>query len=958
MEMFSKISSKFGQYNNSLIHDDLRTDKRKKALFLVSFYLIVFSTFLTIISQLPAIATRQITQVFQVGWIIVFIPLLMLDCKRVLKLLFFIVCLLFPFFVYCGLAILFGIKSFVYSGSMHIFMCCYLFIIFGTFSKYKNDKTTRLICFSFIIATIIYASVVFLTKLKGYDLSNEIYAFGSKNSAGPIFMSAAILSFFVFDKRNWQSILIKWAVFSFFVVIIALSKNRSVLIIIPIIAFIFLFYDVKNITISLIVLFAFCGGLIMLFAVPQLRETIINNIFLNHKTDLDSIFSGRLSQIIVHMQNIKPVLGTGNSYFDCMVLSFLCTFGSIGFISLLPFLIFPFVIIFTYTKKVKFTTIKPIIAALSVLFITSSLLEGYGFIGPGAKVFIFWFFVGNYSYDVFLFSKKKKIICNYDKISLKITRIPSKGLIYSLQLLFLSISTIALSIVAVSASIGGTVLDKLPETNEIADYVEVKNAEIISPIHSMCVGQKITYSVRFDPVDAEETITYWSTGWIQEPIISVNAYTGEVSANNIGTALLLMNRIRDRNGIYIRFPVVTLDNYTFDKAHISTKEFCHSFSNTSDEEISLKIGCTKKIYYDNYYIPNESLISFVSSDETVAKVENGLIKAKGTGKCVISALIKGKENCSSVNKITVNVSDGSFIPVTSLNMNYEKEIYQYNEYNISPIFNSDASDKNFSVEITGINYKLSNNRLTFFSPGTANIKVSSDSNPSVFDEKTIQVLKNSPDHFECQTNRMLIGETKNASDLGLYLVFKNSYKKIVTDDDLNFDASDFTNRAWTEKNGLIKNRTTIKGIKKGIISLTFTSKIDKEITNTFNITVSKYTQSEYDTLTKNIGSASISVIYIFALLFSFFVPAKRKWILPSILLGFTSIYVLINLLLYGFSTFTIIISSIIIGICFLTILLRLILKEKIPLKFLENPLELSTKSIFEQTQQRFFQIEI
>ena len=927
--------------HSSVLPTDLINDRRKTVLFYVSFYFVLLSVFFTILSQLPFFTVRGITKVLQVGWVFTIVPLIMLDYKRFIKIGLVAVLFALPFIVYCFVSIFFKIQSIQYGGTKCIFLCLYLFVVFSVFSKYKNKVSTKLICFSYLVATIIYAISVFFIYLIGYDLSNQIYAFGDKNSAGPIFMSAAIISFYLFDKKNLFSNIVKWSIFSFFVIIIALSKTRTVLITIPIIFFYFLFKNIKNTRISLIAFCVFVLAIILVFAIPILRETIIVNIFLNGKTDLDSITSGRISQIIENMHMFKPFLGTGDSYFDCMILSFLCTYGVFGFVSMLPLMILPFYILFHFRNKCSNKSLREILLALCIVFITSSILEGFGFFGTGAKVFILWFFAGNYLTDVEIDFKDTRLFNKTNLIRHRIETLPKPLILFLINTVLLVVSFVAMSAKSITLDVGYTIVDKLPSSNIVAKYVEVEDIQIDPPVQSMCVGQKITYGVKSTPINAEDVSVKWSPGWIQNPCISVDEYTGEVTAERTGNALLHINRFRvGPNGVYIQYPVVSVEDYVFDKLYISTKEFKKSFDYTQNENITIKQGCTFKIFFDNFYLPNQSLIEFQTTDTSIAVVENNnLIRAKNPGEVIINAIVHGKEETTSLNNITVNVESDSFVPTTNISLDNTDSIYQYQPFRLIANFNEGASDKHFSYRITDLEFDADNGCITFLNNGKGIIEIFSDNDQSINAIYNIEVLPNAPSHFECAVNRLLIGETKNATELGLSLVFANGYKKIINESDILFDAFDFTNRAWSNQNGLVKNRTTVMAVKKGMIVLDYVCKLDNTITGTFKIVCSAYTQEEYENLSAGLGILAIDIVLLIAISFSIFVPFKNNYALIAILFGICTLYLVILLLLYK-ATIYFIVSGVIISLSFIIIsILRLVLKEKFPLPFLEDPLD-------------------
>lgn len=942
--MLQKLKSVLLKTHENCLPDFIVNNKRKRVIFYVAFYTLVATIFLTVFGQLPAFASNGITQLFQIGWIIALVPLLMLDYKRVLHSLTIVIILIVPFILYCLLALAFNIKSISYGGTTSILLALYIFAIGSSFGKYKNKQNLWVLLFSFLSAAFVYAFVVFFTKLMGNDLSNQIYAFGDKNSAGPIFMTAAIIGFYLFPKRKPSHIIIRWLIFIFFVVIVALSKNRAVLVAIPIILFPLLYFEIQNNKFSILLFLTIGIFVLLIFTIPSLYQNIIVNIFFNNKKTVDEIFSGRLTQIVVAFQNFKPFLGNGGNYFDCMPLSFLCSYGIIGFICLIPVMVFPFLVSKQFRKVTPEQNINKTLILLSILYICGSLFEGFGFFGPGAKVFVFWFIIGNCFFEAEKSFDNKKIYQVFTKSTKIVLKIPKATLAAVLSVI-LFVAPIVLSISSgIVTSIGADMLDKLPSSNRIASYVEVKDVQIDSPIDSMCIGQKITFCKFVNPIDAYDPTVRWSTGWIQNPIIDVNGYTGQVTAVKTGTALLNMDRFRiGPNGVYIQFPVKEYEKYNFDKLYISTNKFNKSFSNSGNESIEILNGCTQQLFYDDYYLPKGDDFEFVSSDESVAIIENNILRAVSPGTCEIRGVIHNSFNNESLNKITVRVEENSFVDVTSLDVDIIRSCYQYEPYKIEPIFNEDATDKNITLLIDGLDYNVTNKGIEFSQNGTAHIVVKSQNNPSFSKEFDLEVLENHPVSFECETNRMKIGEKKNAEQLGLHLCFSNGYKKVVTEDDIVFDPFDFTNRAWSDQNGLIENRTTVYAVKRGSINISYVSKIDNDVTDSFTIVTSVYSLKEYEYLSAGIGLVLIDIVVLISLAFSFFVDFKQKWIAYVGIGGFASLFLLIIIIKNGLNPF--VITSVVLTLIGLaaTLSLRFIYKKHIPLLFFEDPIEYEFK---------------
>ena len=937
--MLGNLKYYFSSLHQSFLPNSLVEDKRKRIIFYISFYLIAFSVFLTIIGQIPFFADRRLTSLFQITWVFSFVPIAMLDYKRVIKQFLLLFIFLFPFLFYCLIALIFGIESISFSGTRVILLSSYIFFLFSVFGKYKTSSGFKLILFSYLLGATFYALSVFFGILIDQDLTSSIYAFGSKNSAGPIFMSAAIVAFYLFKKNAPLQILVRWLFIAGFITVIALSKNRAVLITVAIILFFMFYVDVKRVWLFFLVLGVTIAAIIIIFSVPYLYNTIVVNIILNNKTTADDISSGRITQIVDNISALKPVLGSGNSKFDCMPLSFLCTYGIVGLLSLLPLAFLPFLFLGKFCKQSLDSRFKAVIVMIIILFLTNSIFEDFGFFGPGAKTIIFWLLSGISYYEVeksvFSFGFFKKLVF-VENLS---SRVSSNAFIFIIQAacsMFASIFIVS----SLALTTGHEIVDRLPSSNVVADYIESKDIQIKPPVESMCVNQVIKFDVESTPKNAFDKTVFWSTGWIKNPLIDVDGYSGVVKANKEGTALLHIDRFRMANGAYIRFPITSYDSYNFSKLYISTSEFSESFEFDSDSYLNLIVGETSNVYYDNYYLPTNNDFQFVSSDSTIAEVDSksGIIRAKKEGECKITGILNNKYHNTSVNSVTVRVGQGKFVPVTKeFNVDLTKPCYQYEDYEFSLDFVNNPTDQKICVEATGVEHTQKGNIFNFSGSGVAEITIRSQSNPKITKSLSLNVLENHPTHFVCDSERMTIGETKTTEDLGIRLAFSSGNEKTVTEDDLFFNPSDFKNRAWTNQNGLVKGRTTVMGVKKGTIKLSFVSKIDNNISGVFKIIVSPYSKAEYDNLSNVYGVILGDILICFSSTLVLFFELKKRFIYNSCTIGFALLYLISILIKVGFNLVSILSSTFLIAIVSAILLFRNFV-HIFPVRVIEEPI--------------------
>lgn len=940
--MSTTIGNRFKRLNEIVVPSSNCT-RRKRILELVAIYFVAIYTFITLMSQMPFLTKYGASQLLQFGWIFAIIPLLMADYKKVLNIFFKLLILLIPFLLYCVVAICFKVNSFSYNGTRYLFISSYLFIL-GFCVLDNNTHRFKLFASAFIVGALLLGIVIFFTQILHSDSSTPIYAVDDKNSVAPILMIAGLLSFYIFNKRKPFDICAKWILFVFFSVIVYLTKCRAVMVFIPAALLTFLIFDLKKHKVALITVLSiifFC--VILIVSIPFLRQKIIVEYLLNNRTTWDEIFSGRLTIIANKMKAFKPLLGSGGTYFDCMPLSLLCSYGVFGFILILPILILPFYSIFKSHRMIKENSFFVTCVLVGSLLLLNSLLEGYGFIGPGAKVFIFWILAGG-CYSLIskaVYTNKCEVLLN--RTSSITNKIKSSHLLLALEGILVVVSIITLSVVSIPNGIGDTIMSKLPSNRSTAEYkvVTSKQITIFKPVETMCVGQTITYSPNYEPKDAYDAVVRWHPcEWITYQPFTINEVTGEVTANELGPksiGYLAMTSLYTE-GQYIGIPIRKIEEYVFDKIVLSSEPITKTLETSKNNEITLKQNYSSIVYYDQKYIPDPSYFSFYSTDSSIATVDEktGVVKAISPGECEIKGKSLGENSRESLNsiKIVVEKNDDAFIPVSSISVKKETSYCQHINYEIVPSFNGDASDKSYDVYVDGLEHTLKDNVVTFHSFGNAHIKVVSRSNNSVFEEFDVEVLENKPVGFSCQTDWIVVGETKNAEELGLYIEFENGQKRIVAEDDLIGEC--YKARAYKNKNGYLGGRTKVMAVTSGSIIINCQSKYNQELVKSFKLTVNSISKTQYNYLCNGIGLVIISFITLISFVVGLFIKFKRKWVYVLINLFFLSLYVLICVLIYKFSPFSISMMCIISAICLAELLYRLIIRKNKELMFFEE----------------------
>ncbi len=931
----------------------INNTRKTRVFFLISFFCICASVFLTIIGQIPPFSSRGLTHLFSISWLVVLLPVVLLDYRTFIKKLLLITALLAPFLLYLLIALFFKIPSYEFEGTKQILLSSYVLLISLCVGKYFTKTHKRLLLFLYYVAAVLYGIIVYVSRLRGIDVSGPMYALSTKNSTGPILLIGMFCAFYVFSKNNFINAVIRIVSLLFFVALIGLMKCRTVLIALPIIIAMIIYHQINNKIIKFSLLALLVAVPVVVFSVPQLYKTIVLDIMLNGRTNIDDIFSGRISSIVLEFQRFKPILGSGNTYLDCMPICFLCCYGIVGLFALLPFLSFPFAVLFKKSNN-ESPEFKLFVILTIILFLSEFLFEGFGYIGPGARSFIFWLVVGiKYSHVTFRLKS-----CSNNNVQLfdeKINRIkPATFMICTCGLAAL-IFNVAVGSKLFGSDINSTIVSKLPSSSVIVPYEEPGKI-YLQYEDTICVGQTIQVDFVADNKkcpDVQGNIHSWSAQ--QDQYIRINAATNSITALQTGTACFGYRIIRKNPG-YAYIKIVRPEDFAFDNIRI----FGSKTKNVSDD-IIIGEGLTTKIDYDNDYIPKNlpqnMEFKFFSSNTSIATIDNnGQIYATTSGECYVYAclLVNGIAKYQS-NQLRVVVKDhDSFTPLTSISLKLEDadNYYQYSKYSFELLFNDGASFTKCEFDVSGGDYVIQDNKIQFLEPNEYTLVAKSLSYSSIKSNTVIvSIFEDKPLEFSCYTNRVLVGRTYTTKELNITLNYSSGKEVLVEDDDLFKEPGDFKGRAWTETNGLIKNNSTLLLVKTGTATIKLVSCIDRKIEASFSFEVTKYTDDEIEIICQKVLYVLSLILLSLQFVLSLFIDYKYKY---GKLIANTAILIdsLIMLcVIFGFKVSAIIIYTLLfIGF---NILEYFVLKNKTP-----EILNTSAIAVCQNTEKDFLTVDI
>ncbi len=831
--------------------------EKRLVFFKIILIVLASSIFLTVFLQTPFFADRGLNNVTLIIWPVVLLLVIIFDYRAFVNGFLKSALFIFPFIFYLLFALIFEVNGFTGDLTKLILFSFILLILGQTISSYLSYKSIQLFMISFVTGSFSFAFILFFTVLIHSDLSNQIYAYDGKNEAAPIFLIASIFLFFIGPKKNVWFTLMRVALTLFFIVVIAFMKCRTILIIMPVVYFILFMRSKPSDWLFITIIFLSVVAIIVVFAVPQIRTVIIDDIIYNNKQNqgIDAVSSGRFTLVYYALMKLKPFLGNGNTYVDCLPVQILCSYGILGTIMLIPFCFYPSYTIHKFKKAHGANDSYYILLLLLIIFAFNSILEGHGHFGPGAKTFIFWILFGCLDF-------------NYmdNKIDVLTTNISNKTKSNHFVIATSSLSIFVLLLLcfvpSTYESISFSIYNRLDKENVTGEYIPVENLEISGPT-TMYVGQTINFSSKIYPENATDSSVYWES-W-KTSVIKADLYSGDITASNTGTAgLFAYCRGRTINS-QTTIRVVPEDSYDY-----SANDFYIKIQNQT-EECELLIGQRTKIEYDSGIFANTNSLRFIcSEDGSFENISNSIIEidsgfnlvVKKSGICYIKGIVNNsKSTKESDNIIKVTVKNEIMPVIDRVDLDLPDILYQGIDYSLDPVFYS--QDKVIECKDFQIS---SSDSTTVIKDGKIRFKNASDSivvrlrpncsNNDIVLEKRINVLKNNPVSLSISVPKWI--SVNDYIEIKVFINYENKMSRTAEMSDLVYKST------WVGEHtsGACNDMFHFVSITNGTGTVVYDLK-GTAIYKRTKFTIYKLPKKEYYQLANNTISTIIPVISSF-----------------------------------------------------------------------------------------------
>lgn len=361
----------------------------------LSFY---FAVACSIVSQVFIALEIGNSDLLKLSWFIPFVFYLLSNAKQFFDRIlipYYIFVLIFVFYCLCCEAV----TNVSYIGADTYNICISIFILSVSYCYGMHVQSFKRsfnnLAFFFFVASLIYGISVYVKYLVGADMFSTVYAYGDKNSAAQIFLSACIILFTLFRPSNFAQKIVAYSLIVILLYVMFVLKSRATLL-----GFFFVLgyftFVYKNKKVRYVFFLSIIAMCIYILSNPSFYRTLVEGILFANRdsTDLNSLSSGRVEQLetCVDLFVSSPIIGIGNKYFDCFPIIILTQYGIMGAI-----IVFVFIAnrIKECVYKLDLNNQLDLCAFLLMMtYMLNSLFEAQPPFGPGVKCFPLWMIWG------------------------------------------------------------------------------------------------------------------------------------------------------------------------------------------------------------------------------------------------------------------------------------------------------------------------------------------------------------------------------------------------------------------------------------------------------------------------------------------------------------------------------------------------------------------------------------
>lgn len=354
-------------------------------------------TFFTVLSQLPQVVNAGYSSLIsRVIWGVGFIIVILCNENVVVKSFIRSMLLVIALFAFSGIQFFTFKTSLLSTLSSCILLSIFILFVSEVLGQKLKKNDLEYIAKCYVIASAIMALDLLFTTLQNFDLSNVVYAYASKNSAGVILFTGFVLTMiYGFKKKKTLNNALCIGAMGIFFLTILLLKTRAMIVCFPLVLILFIYCSPFGKKTKGIIIFISIMAIILLLN-EQVYDIVINQIIFNNRNHtIKDVSSGRSSQWLMLGENLKDnwAIGDGKTEQESLILTALIQYGVFmgGFIIL--YSLWPLV----YSlKTIRNANNKHIFCLLcvSAVYFVDAIFEQLAPFGPGVRCFYLWLLFG------------------------------------------------------------------------------------------------------------------------------------------------------------------------------------------------------------------------------------------------------------------------------------------------------------------------------------------------------------------------------------------------------------------------------------------------------------------------------------------------------------------------------------------------------------------------------------
>lgn len=357
------------------------------------------ATFLTVMSQLPVLVLHGLSSsISRSVWMFFFGLILVVKWESlVLRRVVFPFVMVGCYTIFVLIATMLNTNGGYLTGLFsNVLLSFFILLVSMLIGKDLTERDLYLCGKIYVLASVILALVLYVTIYRSYDISNVVYAYSSKNSAGVILFTGALIAFVYgwHPGRKWVNFC-NLMVITFLIYMVMIMKVRAMIVCIPIVAICAFMRAPFRRSIRVPVLLL-CISLVIALQFDSVYNLLIDNIlFAGRGGSLVDASSGRYEQWASFFENMQgqELFGDGQTEQESLILTAFLQCGIFMGGMIITYAAWPVTWALRRTKEENNQHLF-LLLLIALTYFIDAIFEMLAPFGPGARCFYLWMLFG------------------------------------------------------------------------------------------------------------------------------------------------------------------------------------------------------------------------------------------------------------------------------------------------------------------------------------------------------------------------------------------------------------------------------------------------------------------------------------------------------------------------------------------------------------------------------------